>query len=257
MTAVDDNSVSTLAEALSHRILWEMENGVVGYSPFTAEPLTTLLPIPAPPLTSVAPGATAPLDAGATPEDPAVALDALKTAIGECTRCGLSRGRTQVVFGEGNPYSELVFVGEGPGRDEDLKGRPFVGEAGQLLTRIIEAMGLSREKVYICNVVKCRPPNNRTPEESETNICGPFVRRQIAVIRPKVIVALGATAASFLLHSNQPISRLRGTFHKVEGIPIMPTFHPAYLLRNPSEKRAVWSDMQMVMDFLGLKKPSQ
>ena len=186
--------------------------------------------------------------------DKHAALEALRNAIGECTRCVLHAGRTHLVFGEGSPEARLVFVGEGPGRDEDLAGRPFVGSAGQLLDKIIAAMGLSREKVYICNVVKCRPPGNRTPEPTERRICGPFVHRQLAVIRPEVVVALGATAAAYLLDTESPISRLRGRFHMKDNLKIMPTFHPAFLLRNPGAKRDVWNDMQQVMAALGLQK---
>ncbi len=271
MKGIPEDTLSSIAEATVHRILWEMENGVLGYTPHRAgaevsappkvtlpKPLSPTLASPDPTLTKSDAPSDSPPRSDVFPlqvDDAEAALFALKNALGECTRCGLHRGRNRLVFGEGNPRARLVFVGEGPGRDEDAAGRPFVGEAGGLLTRIIEAMGLSREDVYICNVVKCRPPNNRTPEESETRICGPFLKRQLAVIRPEVIVALGAVAASFLLESAVPISRIRGKFQTVDNIPMMPTFHPAYLLRNPGEKRAVWNDMQMVMERLGLRKP--
>ena len=189
-----------------------------------------------------------------TNRDNRAALKALRHAIGDCTRCVLHAGRTNLVFGEGDPNARLVFVGEGPGRDEDLAGRPFVGAAGQLLDRIIAAMGFSRESVYICNIIKCRPPGNRTPEPTERRICGPFVKRQLAVIKPEAVVALGATAAVYLLDTDAPISRLRGRFHVVDDLKIMPTFHPAFLLRNPSAKREVWHDMQKVMSMLDTLK---
>jgi uracil-DNA glycosylase len=191
-------------------------------------------------------------DAGTAPGEaaPASAADALvliRTDIGDCTRCKLHTGRTNLVFGVGNPDADLMFIGEGPGADEDLQGEPFVGRAGQLLTQIIKAMGFAREDVYIANVVKCRPPNNRNPEPDEIETCSPFLMRQIAAIRPKVIVALGSFAAKTLLGMDTSISRLRGRFHKMGDIDVMPTFHPSYLLRTPSAKREVWEDMKMVM----------
>ncbi len=276
-------TAASVARDAAERIRWEMELGAVGYVsgaplpkvenrvPETLHAQQTVIEPPrtqAPPsspsslVKSSAPLSTptpSPLSAAPadSAEDPALALNALRQAIGDCTRCNLHRGRTNLVFGDGNPHARLVFVGEGPGMDEDLAGRPFVGAAGQLLDRIIEAMGLSRQDVYICNVVKCRPPKNRTPAESEAKICGLFLKRQLAVIRPKVIVALGAVAAGYLLGGAQSITRIRGRFQQLDGTPMMPTFHPAYLLRNPSEKRAVWNDMQQVMGVLGLerKKP--
>ncbi|RJQ85524.1 MAG: uracil-DNA glycosylase [Desulfobacteraceae bacterium] len=179
-------------------------------------------------------------------------LAQIRSEMGECRRCGLSAQRTHIVFGEGAPRADLVFVGEGPGFEEDRSGRPFVGPAGQLLTRIIEAMHLTREQVYICNVVKCRPPGNRNPETDEIKACRPFLQRQLAVIRPKVICALGTFAAQVLLDSTQPISQLRGRFHDINGIKVMPTFHPSYLLRNPDRKRDVWEDMKKIMLLLRL-----
>ena len=170
--------------------------------------------------------------------------------LGACTRCGLCRQRTHIVFGEGDPHASLVFVGEGPGFEEDRSGRPFVGAAGQLLDRIIAAMNLSREKVYIANIVKCRPPGNRNPEADEIACCLPFLKRQLAAIQPKAICALGSVAARTLLETEMPISRLRGRFHTVMGIPLMPTYHPAYLLRNPEHKREVWADVQEIMKLL-------
>ena len=180
-------------------------------------------------------------------------LEALRHVIGDCTRCKLCKGRTHVVFGVGNPTADLMFVGEGPGEDEDRQGLPFVGRAGALLTDIItKGMGLRREDVYIANVVKCRPPNNRNPEPDEIVACEPFLHRQIALIRPRVIVTLGKFATQVLLRSRTPISQLRGQWHDYQGVPLMATFHPAYLLRNPSEKRLVWEDIKQVMAHLEL-----
>lgn len=182
-------------------------------------------------------------------------LDAIRGDLGDCGRCSLGRGRTNLVFGVGNPHARLVFVGEAPGRDEDLKGEPFVGEAGQLLTRIIQAMGFERSEVYICNVLKCRPPQNRDPQPDEVEACGSFMLRQVKAIGPAAIVALGRFAAQTLLDDKTPISKLRGRFRDYHGIPLMPTFHPAALLRDPSLKRDVWSDMQQVMKLLGREVP--
>ena len=180
------------------------------------------------------------------------ALSALKTEIGPaCTRCKLhTLGRRQVVFGVGNPNADLMFVGEAPGADEDIQGEPFVGRAGQLLTKIIEAIGMTRADVYIANVIKCRPPQNRNPEPDEVEQCEPFLFRQIETIRPKVIVALGKFAAQSLLKTTEPITRLRGREYKYRNAILMPTFHPAYLLRNPSSKREVWEDMKRVRAIL-------
>ncbi|MGD8700882.1 MAG: uracil-DNA glycosylase [Desulfosarcina sp.] len=177
-------------------------------------------------------------------------LAGIRRDLGDCTRCTLCASRTHIVFGEGSPTAQLVFVGEGPGVDEDRCGQPFVGAAGQLLTKIIAAMGLTRETVYICNIVKCRPPNNRNPEAEEIRHCLPFLKRQLAAINPRVICALGSVAARTLLETQTPISRLRGQFKTVMGIPVMPTFHPAYLLRNPEKKREVWNDVQQIMKLL-------
>jgi len=178
---------------------------------------------------------------------PPAGLDGVREELGDCRRCSLAATRTQIVFGVGNPCADLVFVGEGPGREEDERGEPFVGEAGRLLDRIIVAMGLQRNDVYICNVVKCRPPGNRDPEPEEISACEPFLIRQLQAIQPKVIVALGKFAAQTLLQQQTPISRLRGKWHSYQGIPLMPTFHPAYLLRTPQGKREVWEDMKQVM----------
>ena len=183
-------------------------------------------------------------------------LDDIRADLGDCTRCQLSKGRTRLVFGVGNPHARLVFVGEAPGREEDLQGEPFVGEAGQLLTKIIEAMGFRRSDVYICNVLKCRPPGNRDPQPAEIEECRHFMLRQVRAIAPESIVALGTFAVQALLKTKEPISKLRGRFHDYHGIPLMPTFHPAFLLRNPAMKREVWSDMQLVMKRLGIDLPS-
>jgi len=177
-------------------------------------------------------------------------LDPVVAELGDCRRCPLGALRHRLVFGEGNPRAELVFVGEAPGADEDAQGRPFVGRAGQLLTKIIAAMGLKREDVYICNILKCRPPGNRNPLPEEIAACEPFLIRQIEAIRPRVICALGSIAAHALLKSEAPISVLRGRFHRYQGIPLMPTYHPAYLLRNPGAKRQVWEDVQAIMKLL-------
>jgi uracil-DNA glycosylase family 4 len=200
----------------------------------------------------------------AVPETPAVTdtadaagtLRVLQEEVAGCTLCPLAGGRTQTVFGVGSPTADVVFVGEAPGRDEDLKGEPFVGRAGQLLTDIIErGMGVPRASVYICNVVKCRPPENRNPFPTELAACEPYLVRQLAAIRPQVIVALGKFAAQALCRTETPISRLRGQWQEYEGIPVMPTFHPAFLLRNPSAKREVWEDIQAVMARVGLTPP--
>ena len=178
-------------------------------------------------------------------------LEELRAAIGDCRRCKLWSGRTHLVFGVGNPNAKVMFVGEGPGRDEDLQGIPFVGRAGQLLTDIItKGMGLKREDVYIANVVKCRPPENRNPEPDEVEACEPFLKKQVDLVKPKIIVALGKFAVQCLLQSKQPITRLRGQWHEYQGIKLMPTFHPAYLLRNPGDKKLVWEDIKKVIEAL-------
>ncbi|MDO8462645.1 MAG: uracil-DNA glycosylase [Deltaproteobacteria bacterium] len=181
-------------------------------------------------------------------------LEAIRETIGDCTRCKLHQGRTKIVFGVGNPNAKLMFIGEGPGHDEDLQGEPFVGRAGQLLTKIIEAMGLKRSDVYIANTVKCRPPNNRAPEPDEIETCSPFLIQQVQAIQPQIIVTLGNPATQTLLGTQQGITLLRGHFHDWNGIQLMPTYHPAFLLRNPHMKKPVWEDMQKVMAKLGLRK---
>ena len=183
-------------------------------------------------------------------------LEAVRAELGECTRCKLANGRTHIVFGEGNPEAELVFVGEGPGSEEDQQGRPFVGAAGQLLTDIIvKGMKLRREDVYICNIVKCRPPGNRNPEPDEIEACEPFLKAQLSVLKPKVIVTLGKFAAQTLLRETTPITRLRGQWRTYQQIPLMPTFHPAYLLRTPADKKLAWMDLKEVMKRFG-KEPA-
>ncbi len=185
-----------------------------------------------------------------TQSSPHETLEDIRADLGNCQRCKLAEGRENIVFGTGNPEAELVFVGEGPGYDEDRQGQPFVGKAGQLLTKIIQAMHLTHEDVYICNVIKCHPPKNRNPQPDEIKACFPFLLRQLQVIRPRVICALGTFAAQTLLDTQHPISRLRGHFHDFHHIQLMPTFHPAYLLRNADKKREVWEDMQQIMKAL-------
>jgi uracil-DNA glycosylase len=203
------------------------------------------------------PAANAPRPISSQPDKGNVTnLQELRADIGDCRRCKLHSGRTHVVFGIGNPTARLMFVGEGPGRDEDLKGEPFVGRAGQLLTDIItKGMGLRREDVYIANVVKCRPPQNRNPEPDEVASCEPFLKKQIELIRPEIIVALGKFAVQTLLQSKVPITRLRGNWHTYMGIKLMPTFHPAYLLRNPADKKLVWEDIKKVMKEMESENP--
>jgi uracil-DNA glycosylase len=190
--------------------------------------------------------------------EPIQALKLIREDIGDCTRCRLHKqGRKQIVFGVGNPTADLMFIGEAPGADEDLQGEPFVGRAGQLLNNMIKAMGLEREQVYIANIIKCRPPGNRTPERDECETCSPFLMRQIEVIKPKAIVALGAVAAKTLLAMNAPMSELRGRWYDFRGTKLAVTYHPAFLLRDPRQKKEAWKDLQMVMKELGLKAPVQ
>ena len=179
-----------------------------------------------------------------------LSLAGVREELGDCTRCPLHRTRRNLVFGEGSPGAKLVFVGEAPGEEEDKQGRPFVGRAGQLLTKIISAMGLAREDVYICNILKCRPPGNRNPKEDEIATCEPFLVKQLEAIRPEIICALGTFAAKTLLRTEAPISSIRGKFHDYHGRKLMPTYHPAYLLRNPEAKKPVWEDVQKIMKIL-------
>ena len=186
------------------------------------------------------------------------ALEQIRTDIGDCTRCPLAyAGRRKIVFGDGSPSARLMFVGEGPGADEDAQGLPFVGKAGQLLNNMIGAMGLARQDVYIANIVKCRPPGNRVPEPVEANTCSQFLLRQIDVIQPQVIVALGSTAATYLLGVRQSLSALRGRWHSCRGAKLAVTYHPAYLLRDPRQKGEAWKDLQMVMSEMGLQPPAK
>ena len=199
-------------------------------------------------LDSPAPAAAASVSTGSMPD-----LPALAKFLEGCPRCKLSRSRTNIVFGQGNPKADLMFVGEAPGRDEDEQGLAFVGRAGQLLTKIIEAIGRKREDVYICNVLKCRPPNNRNPEPDEVASCRPFLDEQIRLIAPKVIVTLGTFAAQAILETDESVGRLRGRWQSAGGVRVMPTFHPAFLLRSPERKKDVWEDMKLVRDFLAQK----
>jgi DNA polymerase len=190
--------------------------------------------------------------------DPVTALRMIREDIGDCTRCVLHKqGRKQIVFGVGNPRAELMFIGEAPGADEDMQGEPFVGRAGQLLNNMIKAMGIQRENVYIANIIKCRPPGNRQPEREECETCSPFLMRQIEVVKPKVIVALGAVAAKTLLAVNAPMSELRGRWYDFRGTKLAVTYHPAFLLRDPRQKKETWKDLQMVMKELGWALPAR
>ncbi len=191
-----------------------------------------------------------------SPEDRAQALVAIREELGNCSRCPLSAGRNKIVFGDGNPNARLMFVGEGPGADEDAQGLPFVGRAGQLLNNMIAAMGMKREEVYIANIVKCRPPQNRVPEPEEAHTCSPFLFQQIDVVRPQVLVALGATAALYLLGVKSSLSALRGRVHSCRGAQLIVTYHPAYLLRDPRQKKEAWRDLQLAMSELEIASPS-
>jgi DNA polymerase len=224
------------------------------------------MPIPGEPEPTVAPGLLA-----AILNDKPAALRVIREEIGDCTRCKLSQARTNIVFGVGDPHARIMFIGEGPGADEDVQGEPFVGRAGQLLNNMIAAMGIRREDVYIGNVVKCRPPKNRAPERDESDTCGPFLMRQISVVRPEIIVALGATAAKYLLGASDSMANLRGRVYDFH--PILPhtaperdpdfstklvvTYHPAYLLRDPRQKKETWLDLQIVMKHLGMTPPKR
>ena len=207
-------------------------------------PKAPLLPVVEEPQTRVA------------PKDKEAALAAIREDLGECTRCALAKGRHNIVFGDGDPNARLMFVGEGPGADEDAQGLPFVGRAGQLLNNMIAAMGLRRDQVYIANIVKCRPPQNRVPEPAEAHTCAPFLFRQIDVIQPEVLVALGSTAATYLLGGKSPLSALRGRIHQARGRKLIVTYHPAFLLRDPRQKKEAWADLQIAMRELGLKSSS-
>jgi uracil-DNA glycosylase len=246
---VDTNAaVAVEAQPAAHIVEPEAEHPQTHSKPFTEDrAIPPRKPFPAqPPVADTVPAA-----------DRAAALQLIREEIGDCTRCALHKGRNKLVFADGDPNARLMFVGEGPGADEDAQGLPFVGRAGQLLNNMITAMGLSREQVYICNVVKCRPPGNRTPEPEEANTCTPFLFKQIDVVRPQVIVALGATAATYLLGHRQPLAGLRGRVHAFRGTQLIVTYHPAFLLRDPRQKKEAWADLQIAMKELGLKIPSK
>jgi DNA polymerase len=250
VTGLPRNVMTKTQEEMEKRKNEETENAKRAPSSSTLSP--PAVPAVSPPSASLAPIVQAG-DLFLSPKVQTVqTLEELRAEIGDCRRCKLCQGRTQIVFGVGNPHAELVFVGEGPGRDEDLKGEPFVGRAGQLLTEIItKGMKMRREDVYICNVVKCRPPENRNPESDEIAACEPFLIKQLEIVKPRLIVALGTFAAQTLLKTKTPISRLRGNWHTYQGIKLMPTLHPAYLLRNPADKRLVWQDIQAVLREMG------
>ena len=192
---------------------------------------------------------------GKTPVSVKETLEDIRRDLGDCRRCQLSSGRKNIVFGAGSPGARLVFVGEGPGYDEDQQGEPFVGAAGRLLTKIIKAIGLTRDQVYICNIIKCRPPGNRNPEPDEVETCSPFLRRQLQAIKPEFVCALGKFAAQTILETTEPISRLRGRMYDYMGLRVIPTYHPAYLLRNTNKKRDVWEDMKLLMEAMDLPLP--
>ena len=244
-TPASQGQLAKIARAIATYVDYQRELGVLGFPRSVPGPAAAARP---------APRVAASVDLFA---DASVAqartLSELRAAIGDCHRCKLAPHRTQVVFGVGNERARLVFVGEAPGHDEDVRGEPFVGRAGQLLTEIItKGMRLRREDVYIANVIKCRPPGNRNPEPDEVATCEPFLLRQLEIIAPEVIVALGKFAVQTLLRTKTPITQLRGRWHDYHGIRLMPTFHPAYLLRNPGDKRLVWEDIRKVMGVLGI-----
>jgi DNA polymerase len=251
------DEVRDIALELRRHLAWQESDGTRVLLKTPGEkpaPAAVVAPPPAAVARPVAaPAVTKPVGPppSATLTTPFATLDEVRTELGDCKRCKLCSGRKQLVFGVGNPRAELVFVGEGPGEEEDKQGIPFVGAAGQLLTKMIEAMKFKRDEVYICNVVKCRPPGNRNPEPDEIAACEPFLKAQLAVLKPKVIVALGKFAAQTLLRVDTPITRLRGQWRSYEGIELMPTYHPAYLLRQPDEKKKAWMDLQDVMRKFG------
>jgi uracil-DNA glycosylase family 4 len=241
------------ARALADRVSYYRDLGIHDFyrrAALTDDGAESSVAIEEPPLEEVIAQAKYP---EASIQDPIAALRLIREDLGDCTRCRLhAQGRKQIVFGVGNPQAELMFVGEGPGADEDEQGEPFVGRAGQLLNKMIEAMGIKREEVYIANVVKCRPPGNRTPERDECDTCSPFLYRQIDVIKPKAIVALGAIATKNLLGLNDTMANMRGRWYDYRGTQLRVTYHPAYLLRDPRQKGEAWKDLQEVMKFLGL-----
>jgi uracil-DNA glycosylase len=246
------DSSSAAPAAISSTVATMMGAAAPGRAPASAINVTSSAPPKCAPAGAILP-ATALSLFEASERIAGDTLPRIREDIGDCTRCKLHKARTKIVFGTGNPNADLMFVGEGPGRDEDLSGEPFVGRAGKLLTDMIKAMGLQREDVYIANVVKCRPPENRLPEKDEITTCSPFLMRQIDAIKPKVICTLGSCSAQTLLQTAQGISKLRGEWFDFRGVKLMPTYHPAYLLRNPAAKPEVWKDLQKVMAVLGLQ----
>ena len=251
----DVHRVMSLIDEIHHTLKWMKANGCRGFEArhsCLADSVAHMDDAPNTPPTSCALTSNILDDTPAMHIDPQDSLDSIQSDIVNCQRCKLAKTRTNIVFGEGTPSARLMFIGEAPGFDEDKQGKPFVGRAGQLLTKIIQAMGLTREQVFIGNVIKCRPPGNRNPEPDEILACAPFLNRQIAVIQPEFICALGTFAAQTLLHTTVPISKLRGQFHDCNGIQLMPTFHPSYLLRSPEKKRDVWEDIKLLMNAMGL-----
>ncbi len=256
-TVADTNSV-VLAEIETVTVT-DIEETIPAHlesDPESAPPMPSVQARPQARAAAVLPVLTEPAKPTA-PKDRAVALQAISEDIGDCTRCALHKGRHTIVFGDGDPNARLMFVGEGPGADEDAQGLPFVGRAGQLLNNMIVAMGLRRDQVYIANIVKCRPPQNRVPEPIEANTCAPFLFRQIDVIQPEVLVALGSTAATYMLGGKSPLAALRGRIHHARGSKLIVTYHPAYLLRDPRQKKEAWADLQLAMAELGLKPPAK
>ena len=257
-------SVQPEAEQIQAQALSEVQSPVNAAQPSTqpsvqpSVPATSLFP-QAIEDTAIAPRkpfpAAPPQAEALPPEQHFAALKLIREEIGDCTRCKLSQGRNKIVFGDGDPNAKLLFVGEGPGADEDAQGLPFVGRGGQLLNNMIQAMGLKRSEVYIANVVKCRPPQNRTPEPDEAHTCSPFLFKQIDVVRPKVIVALGQTAVTYLTGEKKSLAAWRGRVHPLRGTKLIVTYHPAFLLRDPTQKKHAWADLQIAMRELGLKLP--
>ena len=248
--ASSDGALGAIAAAVSVEVTVDGSSTppvVVEYREVSAEVTPSAVHPPSAPRQAIRSPSPAPEPVLVRDSDEAPRLDEVRRTLGDCKRCKLCSGRKNLVFGVGNPKARLVFVGEGPGAEEDNQGIPFVGAAGQLLTKMIAAMGYTRDEVYICNVVKCRPPGNRNPEPDEIEACQPFLEAQLNAIRPSVIIALGKFAAQTLLRTDTPITRLRGQWREYVGVPLMPTFHPAYLLRNPAEKKAAWTDLQAVM----------
>jgi DNA polymerase len=255
-----------LRRALTDRVRYYNDLGIYDFyrrpvAPEIAEATTSVAPPPAAFFEQspvVLQEESLPQPKSAPAADPRTALRLIREDIGDCTRCRLHKqGRKQIVFGVGNPNADLMFIGEAPGADEDEQGEPFVGRSGQLLTNMIKAMGLRREDVYIANIIKCRPPGNRTPERDECDTCSPFLMRQIEAIRPKALVALGAVAAKSLLAINAPMSELRGRWYDFRGTKLAVTYHPAFLLRDPRQKKETWKDLQMVMKEMGLPVPEK